>query len=148
LQNLAAELNVTKNWIVTGDVEDNLGAIAALDILVHPTGQPEPFSGAVVEAMALGKPVVATNLGGTVEQVENNVTGYLVPADNPQALADAIQILLDDKARRLRMGERGRERYLERFSWELIFGNLQKEYAMLLFTKHGGKKVSKMEKIP
>jgi glycosyltransferase involved in cell wall biosynthesis len=129
LQRLAAELGMSREWIVTGDVEDNLGAIAALDIVVHPPSQPEPFSGAVIEAMALGKPVVGTNLGGTGEQIEHNVTGLLVPPDDPPALASAVQTLLEDESMRSEMGKRGRERYLERFSWEPFYRSILLEYS-------------------
>ncbi len=131
LQKLAEELSVTREWIVTGDVKDNLGAIAALDVLVHPAAQPEPFSGAVVEAMALGKPVIGTNLGGTPEQIENNVTGFLVPPDDPPALASSIQTLLQDQSMRLAMGARGRERYQKYFSWDPFYQSILAEYARI-----------------
>jgi glycosyltransferase involved in cell wall biosynthesis len=131
LQRLAGELSMGREWIVTGDVEDNLAAAAALDILVHPPSQPEPFSGAVIEAMALGKPVVGTDIGGTREQVEHNITGFLVPPDDPPALAQAIQTLLEDESLRLEMGARVRERYLERFSWELFYRSILDEYSAL-----------------
>jgi glycosyltransferase involved in cell wall biosynthesis len=128
LDHLAEGLGMGREWIMTGDVEDNLGAIAALDILVHPPSQPEPFSGAVIEAMALGKPVIGTNLGGTVEQVVPNVTGLLVPPADPPALAEAMHTLLADPARRLEMGDHGRERYLECFSWEPFYRSVLGEY--------------------
>jgi glycosyltransferase involved in cell wall biosynthesis len=132
LQRLAEEVHLDREWIVTGDIADNLGAIAALDVLVHPPGQPEPFAGAVIEAMALGKPVVGTALGGTAEQVENNVTGFLVPPDDPPALAGAIRALLEDKDLRREMGARGRKRYLDRFTWEPCYRSILEEYSAIM----------------
>jgi glycosyltransferase involved in cell wall biosynthesis len=131
LQRLAAELGMAHEWVVTGDVEDNLGAIAALDILVHPPSQPEPFSGAVIEAMALGKPVIGTEIGGTREQVEDNTTGLLVPPNNPYALAKALQKLLEDKSMAVEMGSRGRERYMNLFSWEPFYRSIMTEYSAI-----------------
>jgi glycosyltransferase involved in cell wall biosynthesis len=132
LQQLAAELSLGREWIITGDVTDNLGAIAALDVLVHPPGQPEPFAGVVIEAMALGKPVVGTNLGGTIEQVEHNVTGFLVPPDDPPALARAVAALLDDESLRHRMGEQGRARYLALFGWDPFYRSILAEYSAIM----------------
>jgi glycosyltransferase involved in cell wall biosynthesis len=128
LQSLAADLNLGGEWIVTGDVDDNLGAIAALDVLVHPPGQPEPFAGVIVEAMGLGKPVIGTALGGTAEQVDDGATGLLIPPDDPSALADAIRRLIDDESLRRTMGNRGRERFLNRFTWESFYRSIRTEY--------------------
>jgi glycosyltransferase involved in cell wall biosynthesis len=128
LQRLAVELNLTRAWEATGDVEDNLAAIAALDVLVHPAGTPEPFSGAVVEAMALGKPVIGTDLGGTAEQVVPDVTGFLVPPNDPPALAEAMHTLLADPVRGRQMGARGRQRFLECFSWKPFYQSVLGEY--------------------
>jgi glycosyltransferase involved in cell wall biosynthesis len=69
------------------------------------------------EAMAHGRPVVATSVGGLVDAVEDGVTGRLVPARDPKALRDAIQSLLDDRELRRRLGDRARERARDRFSW-------------------------------
>jgi glycosyltransferase involved in cell wall biosynthesis len=132
LRHLAAELELGQEWTVTGNVADNLGAVAALDILVHPPAQPEPFAGVVIEAMALGKPVVGTRVGGTAEQVEHERTGLLVPSGDPYALAAAIGRLFDDADLRREMGARGRERYLERFGWDSFYRSIQAEYSAIL----------------
>jgi glycosyltransferase involved in cell wall biosynthesis len=131
LRRFAAELGMGREWIITGDVADNLGAIAALDVLVHPPCQPEPFSGAVVEAMALGKPVIGTDLGGTPEQVIPDQTGLLVPPNDADALADAMRTLLRDAALRTAMGQRGRERYRECFSWDPFYRSILREYGVV-----------------
>jgi glycosyltransferase involved in cell wall biosynthesis len=70
------------------------------------------------EAMAYGRPVVATAVGGLLDAVEDGVTGRLVPADDPNVLHAAIGELLADEALRRRLGAAGREAARSRFSWE------------------------------
>ena len=105
----------------TGEVEDIKAAIKALDVLVLASAQPEPFGGVVVEAMALARPVVATGIGGSLEQVVDGVTGYLVQPGDPVAMADGIEKLLLSADRRRLFGENGRERYLEKFEFEHFY---------------------------
>lgn len=71
---------------------------------------------AVLEAMASGLPVVATDVGDVARLVEDGVSGYVVPARSPQQLAGALRKLLDDPDLRRRMGQAGRRRAEERFS--------------------------------
>ena len=86
----------------------------------------------VFEAMALGKPVVVTNVGGLPEVVEDGVTGLVVPPRDPEALADAVVVLLGDPELRARMGAAGRERFLERFTVERMTDAHLELYAELL----------------
>lgn len=90
------------------------------DIIVQPTVTQEPFSRVLMEAMAYGKPLVATNVGGTPEAVEDGVNGLLVPPNDPKSLAIAIVRLLQDDDLRAEMGSRSREILRERFDPELI----------------------------
>ena len=87
----------------------------AFDIFVLPSTWPEPFGLVVTEAMAAGKPVVATAHGGPTEIVAAGETGYLVPPGDAQALADAIRRFLDDRTLIQRMGLAGQRRADERF---------------------------------
>jgi len=77
----------------------------ALDIFVLPSIKPEPFGRVTVEAMMQGRAVIATNHGGTVELIEDGVTGMLVPPSDPKSLAAAIELLLADRALREKMGQ-------------------------------------------
>ena len=70
------------------------------------------------EAMAYGRPVVATAVGGLLDAVEDGVTGLLVPPRDPAALRAALVRLLDDAPLRRRLGESARERAPERLSWD------------------------------
>jgi glycosyltransferase involved in cell wall biosynthesis len=76
-----------------------------LDIFVLPSTKPEPFGRVTVEAMTQGRAVIATNHGGTVELIEDGVTGMLVPPSDPKSLAAAIELLLADRLLRENMGQ-------------------------------------------
>jgi len=76
----------------------------------------EGISNAILEYMALGKPVVATDGGGTPEIVQDGITGYLIGTSDPVQLTSKIEILLNDPSLRERMGTAGRERVREHFS--------------------------------
>ena len=82
---------------------------------------------AVIEAMAAGKPVVATRVGGVADLVEDGGTGFLVDADDVPALAQRIVLLLQDGALRRRMGNRARE-LAARFRAEVVAGNYRQLY--------------------
>jgi glycosyltransferase involved in cell wall biosynthesis len=98
-----------------GFVDDVPALLHDLDIVVQPSTLPEGFGQAVLEAMMAGKPVIASAAGGTVDLVEDGVTGRLVPAGDAQAVASAIDAFLRDPAAARAMGERARERALERY---------------------------------
>jgi glycosyltransferase involved in cell wall biosynthesis len=86
-----------------------------MDVFVLPSLS-EGLSMALLEAMAAECPVVATRVGGNVELVEEGVTGYLVPSENSQLLAERVIDLLRNKQEARRFGRRGRERVREKFS--------------------------------
>lgn len=89
-----------------------------LDISVFPSIlDSESFGVAVVEASASEKPVIVTKVGGLVEVVEDNVTGIVVPPQDPEALAQAIEKLIDSKELRLSLGQAGRKRVEKFYDW-------------------------------
>jgi glycosyltransferase involved in cell wall biosynthesis len=128
LLNLIHERGLENYVIYTGDVGDVKAAIAALDILVLSSAQPEPFAGVVIEAMALSRPVVATRTGGSVEQVNDGVTGYLVEPGDAKSMAAGIGKLLEDPVRRRIFGENGRVRFLEQFEFEPFYQRIIELY--------------------
>jgi glycosyltransferase involved in cell wall biosynthesis len=107
---LARELGLEKTVVFAGELSDPRPAYAAMDIFVLPSAQPEPFGGVVLEAMALGRPVIATAIGGSPEQVVPDKTGFLIPPADTHALAEKLRTLLTDPALRDRMRQAGRER--------------------------------------
>ncbi len=93
---------------ITGWTDHVRDFLSQGDIFVLPS-RSEGFPLAIVEAMLAGLPVVATDVGGVPESVLEGVTGLLVPKDDPERLATALQRLIADPDLRLRMGRRGRE---------------------------------------
>jgi glycosyltransferase involved in cell wall biosynthesis len=86
-------------------------------LLVNPSLS-ESFGNSVIEAMMYGLPVVATRVGGMMYTVDNGRTGLLVDVADPQALAKAICEVLQDWELACRMGDAGRQRVMEKFSWD------------------------------
>ncbi|MDD5557487.1 MAG: glycosyltransferase family 4 protein [bacterium] len=93
---------------------------AAADICVVPSVWREPFGIAAVEAMAAGRPVVASRSGGLADIVEDGATGLLVEPGDARALAAALERLVVDPALRGEMGRAGRERAERLYSWEAV----------------------------
>ncbi|MEK6590214.1 MAG: glycosyltransferase family 4 protein [Nitrospinota bacterium] len=91
-----------------------------MDICVVPSLWEEPFGMVAVEAMACGKPVVASKAGGLRESVEDGVTGFHFPPGNADVLAEKLNILLDNSSLRESMGRAGRERAERLFDWDRI----------------------------
>ncbi len=106
--------------------------MAGIDLLVHASTTGEPFGQVLIEAMSLGKPVVATNGGGVPEIVVHGETGLLVPMGDPVAMAEAICQMLSDPQAAAQMGERGRLRVGEQFTIAHTVEKVQKVYDQLL----------------
>lgn len=117
LRTRAAALGLAGSVKFLGFRQDIASLIACAEVLVLPSLN-EGFGMVLVEAMAMGKPVVASAVGGVPEVVLDGRTGLLVPPANPEALAAAILRLLDDPGAARRLGEAGRERARESFSRE------------------------------
>jgi glycosyltransferase involved in cell wall biosynthesis len=115
LRRLAAELGIADRVTFTGQLTDVRTALAAMDVFVHP-GDPEPFGLVNLEAMAMGKPVVAFAHGALPEIVLDGETGLLVPPGSEEALAGAVIDLLGDPHRRSAMGMAGRARVEAHFT--------------------------------
>jgi glycosyltransferase involved in cell wall biosynthesis len=103
------------SWL--GERDDVVELVAALDVLLLPSRE-EPFGRAVIEAMAMEVPVVATNAGGPPEIFTSGTEGYLVAPLDPQAWADAITRIAGDPTLGRDMGKAGRRRAKEAFSVE------------------------------
>ncbi len=110
LKDRISESGLSEAVRLTGFRTDGPDVFAALDISVLPSVLPDPFPTVVLEAMAAGKPVIATNWGGSSEMVADEETGCLVPIDEPAVLADRLAKLADSADLRNSMGRAGAER--------------------------------------
>jgi glycosyltransferase involved in cell wall biosynthesis len=135
LYDIVRELGLGDDVVFTGELADTRSAYGAMDVFVLPSGQPEPFGGVVMEAMCMGLPVIATNIGGSVEQVADGETGFLIPAGDAGALADKLELLLRDADLRKRFGEAGRRRVAERFTLEGMVEKITRVYEECLTRK-------------
>lgn len=104
-----------KVWF-TGHEADVASAMDACDVVVHASTSPEPFGRVLLEAMALGRPVIATGAGGPKEVIVPDVDGLLVPPGDAPAMAGAMRRLLDDGGLRERLGRCGLRKVRERYT--------------------------------
>jgi D-inositol-3-phosphate glycosyltransferase len=91
----------------------------------------EPFGIVPLEAMACGRPVIATGVGGLIDTVVEDVTGLHVPARDPEAIAEAVTAMLDDPELRRRYGDAGRSRATSRYTWRRIAADTSRVYERL-----------------
>ena len=115
LPGLVEELGIADAVTMTGQVADAGPLIEEMDVLVNASDR-EPFGIVILEAMARGVPVVAVASGGPADLIEDGRTGVLARSPAPEALADALEPLIDSAELRRRIGEAGRERFLREFT--------------------------------
>jgi glycosyltransferase involved in cell wall biosynthesis len=116
-EKLAAELGVSESCLFIGRCASVPDLLAASDVCVL-SSQAEGFSNSILEYMAAGRAVVATNVGGASEAIVEGETGYLVSSGDDRAMAERLIALLRDPEKRRVMGVNGRRRIEERFSTE------------------------------
>lgn len=134
LQALVQELDLANHVRFEGGVTNLRQLFAAADIFVLPS-RSEGFSNAIIEAMASSLPVVATDVGGNAEAVKDGVTGFLVPPEDPGALAAAILRLLSDPLQARAMGAAGKNLVSEKFTSEAMMNRIADAYRNLLSRK-------------
>jgi L-malate glycosyltransferase len=111
---------------------DDIPAVLSASYACVLTSSAEGFSNAILEYMAAGKPVVATDVGGAREAIVEGGTGFLVPTNDDAALTECIVRLLTDRDLAARLGSAGRERVRARFSPEVQLSKTLELYHSLL----------------
>jgi glycosyltransferase involved in cell wall biosynthesis len=128
IESLIHTLGLDRCVTLLGDIDQPHQVLSEVDIYVQPSRVAEGTSNSIIEAMASGLPVVATDLGGNCEVVADGVTGFLVPTGNPIALATALLRLLDAPEEATRMGRAGSARALSLYSREAMVSSTVATY--------------------
>lgn len=117
--------------VFVGYRTDSEAIYKLLDVFVLPSTRPDPLPTVVLEAMATGKPIVGYRHGGVCEMVKDGYNGLLADVGVPRDLAKKIEHILTNPALRKSMGDRSRNRLLEKFSLESYISNYSGEYLKL-----------------
>jgi glycosyltransferase involved in cell wall biosynthesis len=133
LQQLAEELGIAERVTFTGKRQpDELCRYYSAGDVVVTTPWYEPFGLTPLEAMACGRPVVGSAVGGLTHTIADGETGFLVPPEDPERLADRLARLLDDDDQRLAMGRCARQRVEAHFTWPVAARRTALVYDALL----------------
>jgi glycosyltransferase involved in cell wall biosynthesis len=117
LVRMAHALGIADRVRLVGNCDDMPAAMMLSDVVVHASVKPEAFGRVVIEAQAMGRPVIASDLGGPVETVEHGVTGWRVPPGDADALAAAIEAALGlDEDARVGLAHRARSAVLRHYT--------------------------------
>lgn len=131
LEHLAQSLHLSDRVRFVGEHPDPWSLYAVAGVVVLPSIGREDFPIVVLEAMAAGRPVVATRVAGVPDQVVDGVTGRLVPPGDPTALAAAVAEVVGSAGHGERMGAAGRQRYETHFAAQRVIEEYWKTYSML-----------------
>lgn len=132
LRRLPIELGVGSAVTFTGFRSDIPTIMAAADVVTHCSTHPDPFPGVVLQGMALGKTVIASDIGGPREQIEHGRSGILVAPGDPEALARAICDVLGDPAKRASLGSAAATSVRDRFTSDGFYRRLSTAYGDLI----------------
>jgi glycosyltransferase involved in cell wall biosynthesis len=127
LEHQVRHLHLERHVFLPGFRADVLALLKGFDVFVM-SSETEGLGTSILDAMACGKPVVGTRAGGIPEVIDDGVTGEVVPAKDPKAMAKAIVGLLRDPERRARMGAAGLERVRDRFTVERMVSGTRRVY--------------------
>ena len=130
----AHDLDIVRHCLFVGYQDEVAPYYAAFDALILPSAN-EGTPVSAIEALAGGRPVVATRVGGVPDVVRDGVDGFLVEPGDVDAMADRLAELAGDSELRARMGAEGRERVLERYSVERLLDDTDRLYRELLGAK-------------
>lgn len=130
IQQILKDAGVEELAWLPGFIANPAQIYSSLDIFVLPSRR-EGISNTILEAMSSSLPVVATNVGGNTEIVQNNITGKIVPAENPQQMAEVLQEYINNPSMREEHGCTGRQQVEEKFSLDVMVHNYDKVYQAL-----------------
>jgi glycosyltransferase involved in cell wall biosynthesis len=132
LRDVAGHLGIASKVIFTGQRRDITSLLQLSDISLLPSITREGLGIALIEAMAMGLPLIGTKVGGIPEVIEHNTNGLLVSPGNSPELAAAIVTLVQDGQMRKRMGRKGEEIYQGKFTMAKMIELVENLYEELL----------------
>lgn len=132
MKRLSSDLGITDRVILTGWRNDVIDVMSGLDLVAQVSTFPEGMSLTPIEAMALGKPVITSDVPGYTDTVEDGVTGFIVPPGDVKTLAKCISEVASDKRLAGRLGTNGRGKVIREFDVRITAGKIQKIYETLL----------------
>lgn len=124
---LVERLKIKENIYFFGSVLDAAKFLSIMDVFVMPSLQ-EGLGLSAIEALAMKKAVVASDVGGVYTIIKNNATGVLVPPRDSEVLAKAIVDLLGDEQLRVRLGSQGRKLVEDKFSLDMMIEKIERLY--------------------
>ncbi len=132
VKELVSHYGLEQHIILTGYRKDVPTLMGLMDVVVHASITPEPFGMVLIEGMAMGKPVVATNMGGTLDIVVDGQTGFLVKPGDVNDIANAIRRLLCENTLAAVMGKNGKDRAAALFTKERYARQVEEVYTNVL----------------
>ena len=128
------DYNLDEKILFLGEIADAPRLYSLMDIFVLPSHR-EGLGLVLLEASAMEKPVIGTDIRGCREAVEDGKTGLLVPVKNPEKLAEAIVYLLKNPEKDVNFGKTGRVKIIREFDERMVFNRIEKEYERLIKEK-------------
>lgn len=128
LESLVSDLDMPSKVTFKGYAKDVVAEMLAVDIIVNPSIRPEPLGRVIMEGMLLRRAVIATNIGGPTELIENGVDGLLVSANDKGSIAKALHYLCDNHTERNRMGRRARGKALANWNANVAKSQFQSAF--------------------
>jgi glycosyltransferase involved in cell wall biosynthesis len=128
---LIKKYNLENRLVFVGSKTDIPNFLSIIDIFVLPS-RSEGTPIAILEAMSMQKPIIATNVGGIPDQIRNGIDGYIIPKENSQKIAEALLTLIKNEKLRNFMGMNGRTQVLEQFTIEKCSNDHQAIYNQIL----------------
>jgi len=138
LKEMARRRGISRNIVFTGFRQDIPELLATMDIFVLPSLW-EGLPNSIIEAMLAERPVISTNVCGIPEEIDDGITGILIPPGDSDRLAEAIIELLNAPEMWARMGRLGRKKALELFGVERMVENYDRFYSALMESSKGNR---------
>ena len=133
LINLVQRYRLSKKVVFADHCKDMPIAYSLADSVVSPSIKPESFGRVAVEAQAMGKPIIASNIGGSKETILNKKTGFLYKFDDPRELAKSLNTVIQLTQEELKsMGNEARKNIIKKFDVEAMCDTNLNEYKKLL----------------